>query len=76
MVNIAITTPCLIPYNLIYIIIWDKFMLKINRFDQRLKNITNDLWVKIAKIDELKGKWSGGLQAGPYFLTRRKRTAL
>ena len=51
-------------------------MPKINRFDQRLNNIPNDLWSRITKIDELKGKWTGGLQASPYFLTRLKRSVL
>jgi Fic family protein len=47
-----------------------------NRFEQRLNNIPNDIWSKIAKIDELKGKWTGGLQASPHFLTRLKRSVL
>ena len=51
-------------------------MPKNNRFDQRLKNIPNDLWSRITKIDELKGKWTGGLQASPYFLNRLKRSIL
>ncbi len=51
-------------------------MPKINRFYQRLDNIPNDLWSRITKIDELKGKWTGSLQASPYFLTRLKRSVL
>jgi Fic family protein len=53
-----------------------KNMPKTNRFDQRLKNIPNNLWLKITNIDELKGKWAGGLQASPHFLTRLKRSVL
>jgi len=51
-------------------------MPKSNRFDQRLKNIPNNLWSRITKIDEFKGKWTGGLQASPYFLNRLKKSIL
>ena len=51
-------------------------MPKINSFDKRLKNIPNDLWSRITKIEEIKGKWTGGIQATPYFLTRLKRSVL
>jgi len=50
-------------------------MLK-HRFDKRLDNTPTSLWSKIAKIDELKGRWVGGLDLSPQVLGRLKRSVL
>jgi Fic family protein len=47
-----------------------------NRFDKRLVSVTAEILVKIAGIDELKGRWAGGLQLNPYALGRLKRSVL
>lgn len=51
-------------------------MNNIARFDQRLKQLPNEVWSKIAQIDELKGKWSVGAKLSPAFLKRLKRSVL
>lgn len=47
-----------------------------HRFDKRLSNISPSSWSKIAKIDELKGRWIGGLDLSPQVLGRLKRSVL
>ena len=32
--------------------------------DQRLSDLPASVWQKIARIDELKGQWIGGMEAG------------
>jgi len=32
--------------------------------DQRLKDLPTSVWQKIAQIDELKGRWIGGVKLG------------
>ncbi len=51
-------------------------MRKINKFDQRLSAIPSSLWEKIAKIDELKGRWIAGAQLSPQALGRLKKSVL
>jgi len=51
-------------------------VLKNNRFDKRLSSIPSEILSKIAKIDELKGHWIGGLQLNPQMLGRLKRSVL
>jgi len=51
-------------------------MLKNNRFDQRLQNISLEIWSKIAQIDELKGQWIAGARLSPQVLGRLKRSVL
>ena len=51
-------------------------MAKINRFDKRLTRIPSEVLSKIAKIDEIKGRWIGGLQINPQTLGRLKRSVL
>lgn len=46
------------------------------RFDKRLAHITSEILTKIARIDELKGRWVGGLQLNPQTLGRLKRSVL
>lgn len=47
-----------------------------NVLDQRLKNLPTSIWQKIAKIDELKGQWIGGMRLSPQVLSRLKKTVL
>jgi Fic family protein len=47
-----------------------------NKFEARLANISQEIWAKIAQIDELKGRWSAGAQLSPQTLGRLKRSVL
>lgn len=47
-----------------------------NRLNKRLKNIPGDIWLKISKIDELKGRWIAGANLSPQVLGRLKRSVL
>ncbi len=51
-------------------------MAKNNKFDDRLANISKEIWAKIAKIDELKGRWISGAQLSPQALGRLKKSVL
>ncbi len=51
-------------------------MLKNNRLDQRFQQIPAEIWSKITKIDELKGRWIAGAQLSPQILGRLKRSVL
>ena len=51
-------------------------MTKNNRFDKRLARIPSEILSKIAKIDEIKGRWIGGIQINPQTLGRLKRSVL
>lgn len=51
-------------------------MSSINRFDKRLSQIPNEIWSKIAQIEELKGRWIQGTNLSPQFLSRLKRSVL
>jgi Fic family protein len=51
-------------------------MAKINRFDKRLTRIPSEVLSKIARIDEIKGRWIGGLRINPQTLGRLKRSVL
>lgn len=51
-------------------------MIKNNKFDKRLNSISSEILSKIAKIDELKGHWIGGLQLNHQTLGRLKRSVL
>ena len=44
--------------------------------DQRLKDLPTSVWQKIARIDELKGQWIGGVKLGPQVLGRLKKSVL
>ena len=50
-------------------------MLK-NRLDRKLQNIPAEIWLKINKIDELKGQWIAGVKLSPQVLGRLKRSVL
>lgn len=46
------------------------------KFDKRLSQISPEILNKIAQIDELKGRWSAGVNLNPYLLGRLKRSVL
>src|SRR3989339_1840814 len=48
----------------------------IDRFNKRIENIASELWAKIARIDELKGQWTGGVNFSPQVLGRLKKSVL
>lgn len=45
-------------------------------FETRLSTISQEIWSKIAQIDELKGRWVAGSQLNPQTLGRLKRSVL
>lgn len=49
---------------------------KNNKLDRRLQQIPAEIWSKITKIDELKGRWIAGAQLSPQILGRLKRSVL
>lgn len=51
-------------------------MAKNNKFDQRLAQISVNIWSKITQIDELKGQWIAGAKLSPQVLGRLKRSVL
>lgn len=48
----------------------------ITKFSKRLDNISAEIITKIAKIDELKGRWITGAKLSPQVLGRLKRSVL
>ena len=46
-----------------------------NRLDKRIK-LSNEILLKIAEIDEMKGKWSGSLDLNPRILNQLKRSVI
>jgi Fic family protein len=46
------------------------------KLDKRLSHIPSEVLSKIARIDEIKGRWIGGLQINPQALGRLKRSVL
>jgi Fic family protein len=51
-------------------------MEKNSQFEARFTNIPAEIWSKIAKIDEMKGRWTGGVNLSPQILGRLKRSVL
>lgn len=51
-------------------------MTENNQFEPRFTNIPAEIWSKIAKIDEIKGRWTGGVNLSPQILGRLKRSVL
>ncbi|MCU0485172.1 MAG: Fic family protein [Anaerolineales bacterium] len=45
-------------------------------YDRRLENLPASIWEKIIQIDELKGRWAGGVRLGPQVLGRLKQSVL
>ena len=50
--------------------------MKETKFDQRISSIPSKIWERIAKIDERKGRWEGGVKLGPQTKGRLKRSIL
>jgi Fic family protein len=48
----------------------------VTKLDKRLSHIPSEVLSKIAKIDEIKGRWIGGLQINPQTSGRLKRSVL
>ncbi len=51
-------------------------MSYITKFDTRLNQISSEIWSKIAKIEELNGRWIQGTNLSPQYLNRLKRSVL
>jgi len=47
-----------------------------DRFERRLDRVPAEILAKVAGIDELKGRWIGGLQLNPQALGRLRRSVL
>ncbi|PIR74611.1 MAG: Fic family protein [Candidatus Magasanikbacteria bacterium CG10_big_fil_rev_8_21_14_0_10_47_10] len=47
-----------------------------DRLDKRLENTPSEIWLKINKIDELKGQWIAGAKLSPQVLGRLKKSVL
>jgi Fic family protein len=45
-------------------------------FDRRLENLPASIWERISQIDELKGRWIGGVRLSPQVLGRLKQSVL
>lgn len=45
-------------------------------YDRRLEILPASIWEKITQIDELKGRWVGGVRLGPQVLGRLKQSVL
>jgi len=46
------------------------------RFIARIKEPPSTIWARIAQIDELKGRWTGGVHLSPQILGRLKQSVL
>lgn len=51
-------------------------MEKNSQFEARFANIPSGIWSKITKIDEIKGRWVGGVNLSPQILGRLKKSVL
>lgn len=51
-------------------------MIKNHKLDKRLQRISDEIWSKIAQIDELKGQWIAGAKFSPQVMGRLKRSIL
>ncbi len=47
-----------------------------NKFDFRINNTSQDIWLKITKIEAIKGKWEGSTKLSPRILGRLKQSVL
>ncbi|HOW58974.1 MAG TPA: Fic family protein [Candidatus Omnitrophota bacterium] len=47
-----------------------------SKFSKRIENLPGEIWTKIARIDELKGQWTGGVHLSPQILGRLKQSVL
>lgn len=51
-------------------------MIKNRKFEARIAKLPNEIFLKLAQIDELKGAWSAGANLNPQLLGRLKRSVL
>lgn len=51
-------------------------MNKLTKFDRRLSQLPAEIFLKLARIDELKGQWAAGAKLSPQLLGRLKRSVL
>ncbi len=51
-------------------------MVKNRKFEKRLAQLPHEIFLKIARIDELKGQWTAGANLSPQLLGRLKRSVL
>lgn len=51
-------------------------MEKNSQFQARFTSIPPEIWYKITKIDEIKGRWIGGVNLSPLILGRLKKSVL
>lgn len=51
-------------------------MVKNTKFEKRLAQLPHEIFLKIARIDELKGQWTAGASLNPQLLGRLKRSVL
>jgi Fic family protein len=51
-------------------------MSKKSQIESRFDNISSEIWSKITKIDEIKGRWIGGVNLSPQILGRFKQSVL
>lgn len=47
-----------------------------SQFEARFTILPGEIWSKIARIDEIKGRWTGGLKLSPQILIRLKKSVL
>lgn len=47
-----------------------------NTFDLRLKDVPQDIWLKITRIEAIKGGWEGSTKLSPQILGRLKQSVL
>lgn len=47
-----------------------------NKFAVRFKNIPQDIWLKIAELESLRGKWDGSTKHSPQVMGRLKKSVL
>ena len=51
-------------------------MVKNTKFERRIAQLPQEIFLKIAQIDELKGQWAAGANLNPQLLGRLKRSVL
>lgn len=46
------------------------------KFSKRIESLSGEIWTMIARIEELKGQWTGGVHLSPQILGRLKQSVL
>ena len=47
-----------------------------NKFDKRLKNVSQQIWLKISELETLRGRWDGSTKLNHHILNRLKKSVL